>query len=88
METEWVTVDEAAGRLEAEILRGMLESLGLRVRLSQESAAASYGLSLGPMARVEVMVPQEEASAAKAALDDYYSGREIPSDSGGEPTGD
>jgi len=74
MVSEWVQVGETAGRLEAEILRGMLESLGVSVRLSQESAGATYGLSVGPLGAVELWVPAAEAATARAALADYYSG--------------
>ena len=84
----WVVVGEAAGRLEAEILRGMLESLGLQVRLSQESAAAAYGLALGPLGRVELLVPPEEEAAARAALDDYFAGKNAEADPADEPSGD
>lgn len=80
MPDSWVVIGEAAGRLEADILRGMLESLNLHVRLSQESAGSTYGLSVGPLGRVELMVPDDEVPTARAALDDYYSGKQIEGD--------
>ncbi len=80
MSSDWIPVTETAGRLEAEILKGMLESLGLHVRLSQESAASTYGLAVGPLGRVEVMVLKGEESTARAALDDYYSGSRAEDD--------
>ncbi len=80
MMSDWIPVGETAGRLEAEILKGMLESLGLHVRLSQESAGSTYGLSVGPLGRVELMVQQGEETTARAALDDYYAGRQTEGD--------
>ena len=75
MSEEWVTVVTASGRMEAEILRGLLEAAGLQTWLTHESAASAVGLGVGPLARVDVRVPAEEEEAARQALEDYYSGR-------------
>lgn len=80
MSSPWIAVGEAAGRLEAEILRGMLESQGLHVRLSQESAGSTYGIGVGPLGRVELLVPNGEEAAARAALEDYFSGQQADRD--------
>ena len=80
MTSDWIAVAETAGRLEAEILKGMLEFIGLHVRLSQESAGATYGLSVGPLGRVELMVLAGEETTARSALDDYYSGTRAEAD--------
>jgi len=80
MSSPWIAIGEAAGRLEAEILRGMLESLGIQVRLSQESAASTYGIGIGPLGRVELLVPLGEEAAARTALDEYFSGKQADRD--------
>lgn len=67
-------VASVAGRMEAEIIRGMLEARGIEVVLSQESAATAYGISVGALARVDVMVPTDQAKSAESALDEYFSG--------------
>jgi hypothetical protein len=77
MTAAWVVAGEVGGRLEAEILKGMLESLGLHVQLSHESVASVYSLGIGPVGRVELLVPAEEESAARAALDDYFTGKGV-----------
>jgi Putative prokaryotic signal transducing protein len=77
MTAAWVVAGEAGGRLEAEILKGMLESLGLHVQLSHESVASAYSLGVGPVGRVELLVPAEEEPEARAALDDYFSGKGV-----------
>jgi hypothetical protein len=88
METKWVVAGEASGRLEAEILRGMLESLGLHVQLSQESASAVYSVGVGPMGRVELLVPEAEERAATAAIEDYMSGKNAAEEAAEAPPED
>lgn len=74
-EDEWVVVDEVAGSLMGEILRGLLESQGISVFLAQEGAGHSvYGLTVGPLGRVQILVPPEQAPNARQVLDDYYAG--------------
>jgi hypothetical protein len=73
-ENEWVVIEKVAGDLQAEILRGFLESQGIRVLLFQEGAGRALGLSVGPLGEVEILVPEESRSAAEKLLDNYYSG--------------
>jgi hypothetical protein len=80
MQPAWVVAGEASGRLEAEILRAMLESLGLHVQLSQESASSAYSLGVGPLGTVEILVPEEDAPAARAAIEDYFTGKSATED--------
>jgi hypothetical protein len=87
-ESVWVVAGEASGKLEAEILRGMLESLGFHVRLSQESAGAAVGLSVGPLGTVELLVPEDEEPAAKSAIDDYFSGKSMATEDQGSEISD
>lgn len=74
MEEELVSVGTASGALEGEILRGMLLSRGIQVWLSTEAAASIYGLGVGPLAEVHLLVQPEDAQAARDILDEYYSG--------------
>jgi hypothetical protein len=76
MEPEkWVVVGEVAGTIQAEILRGLLEAQGISVRLGQEGAGRAYGLELGPLGTVRILVPAEEQREAEIILDDYTAGR-------------
>ena len=70
----WVCVDTVQGRLEAEIVRGMLEAQEIEVQLSQEAGAAIYGLGVGPMAEVEVLVRETQRSEAESVLEQYHRG--------------
>jgi ABC-type arginine transport system permease subunit len=72
---EWVVVGEVAGSIQAEILRGLLEAQEISVQLGQEGAGRAYGLELGPLGTVRILVPAEEQAAAEAVLDNYQAGR-------------
>lgn len=67
-------VASVAGKMEAEIIRGMLQARGIEVVLSQESAATAYGISVGALARVDIMVPSDQAQSAESVLDEYFAG--------------
>ena len=56
---------------EAELLRGLLESQGIKVMLSKEGAAIAYGLTVGAFAEIEVFVPHSQVAKAKEILEDY-----------------
>ena len=71
----WITVERLPGDLQAEILKGLLEAQGIPVYLAQEGAARAIGLTAGPLAAVEVMVPADRAAEALQILEDYHSGR-------------
>lgn len=65
---EMVIVNDAGGLLQAEITKAFLESNGIPVMLSQESVGATYGLALGPLGNVAIMVPAERKDEALALL--------------------
>lgn len=65
----WETVYVAANRTEAEIVRGRLESEGIPVVLRGEALGNIYGLTAGPLAEVDVMVPTTLAEQAKDLLE-------------------
>jgi hypothetical protein len=73
-EERWEVVAEIAGELQAEILRGMLEAQGIKVWISQEGAGRAYGLGVGRLGKVQILVPAGELEQANALLDAYYSG--------------
>ncbi|MGE5223327.1 MAG: putative signal transducing protein [Omnitrophica WOR_2 bacterium] len=74
-EIQWEVVDEVAGDLQAEILRGLLEAQEIQVWLSQEGAGKAYGVGLGRLGRVQILVPDYSAEAARQLLEEYYSGK-------------
>jgi hypothetical protein len=74
MREELILVERASGQLEAEILRGLLESHGIQVWLSGESAAAAIGLGVGPLAQIDLLVLASQSDEALDILNAYHSG--------------
>jgi hypothetical protein len=79
IEEQWVVVETVAGMLRAEILRGLLEAQGLTVFLSQEGVGHSvYGLTVGRLGAVDVLVPAGQAEQAQAILEQVETGKTEP----------
>lgn len=69
----------ANGMLEAESVKILLESFGIAAYTNQESAGTVYGLTVGPLGEVEVIVPIEKINEAKQVIEDMKSGKlELP----------
>lgn len=73
-ETPWEVVAEVPGSLQAELLRGLLEANDIQVLLLQEGAGRAYGLTVGPLGMVKIMVPAHQAQEASTLLEDYQRG--------------
>jgi hypothetical protein len=54
--------------MEAQIIKGRLESEGIPVLLSYESAGLIYGLTIDGLGEVKIMVPKHLAEEAKEIL--------------------
>ena len=88
MTQSFAVVYTAAGRIEADIVKGMLEAAGIPVELSQESAGTVYGLTVGAMGLVEILVPEQRADEAKALIEAMQRGEleeEFPDPNGQIP---
>jgi len=59
----------ANGKLDAEMVKTFLESSGIPATLDQESIGGSFGLTIGKLGEVEVLVPSENETEAKKLLD-------------------
>lgn len=79
---KWEIVAEIFGEIEAEIIRGLLEAGGIEVFLNQEGAGRAYGINVGSMGKVQVMVRSQQFELARQILDDYRSGKYASTDSG------
>jgi hypothetical protein len=55
--------------MEAQIIKGRLESEGIPVLLSYESAGLVYGIIIDGLGEVKVMVPERLAEEAKGILE-------------------
>lgn len=74
MDQDIVQVGSVSGKIEAEILRGLLEASGISVWLVHEAAATIYGLGVGPLAQVDLMVAAAQADEAIKIIESYRSG--------------
>lgn len=74
MTENWVVVHTAAGVLQAEIIRGLLEAADIPARTRQESAGAIYALTVGPLGEVEVLVAETQYAAALEVMRAYEHG--------------
>jgi hypothetical protein len=74
MNAEFTILESVSGSVQAEIVRSLLESRGISVMLSQESAGAVFGLGVGPTAEVDILVLNSQQEEAKKVLEAYYSG--------------
>ncbi|MCJ7576350.1 MAG: DUF2007 domain-containing protein [Dehalococcoidia bacterium] len=63
-----VTV-RTAKYMEAQIIKGRLESEGIPVLLSYESAGLVYGITIDGLGEVKVMVPRRLAEEAREILE-------------------
>lgn len=63
-----VHIHTAEGSLNADLLRIFLEAHGVQVLVSQESAGAAYGLTIGRLGIARFYVPADQEPAAKALL--------------------
>ncbi|MBN2463606.1 MAG: DUF2007 domain-containing protein [Dehalococcoidia bacterium] len=73
--TELTTVYIASGQIEAEIVKGRLESEGVPAILRYEAAGLIYGLTIDGLGQVEVQVPSSLAQHAREILADVKNER-------------
>ena len=74
-ENRWASLLEVQTRLEGEIIKEALEAQGIPAEIFQEGAMHYvYPMTVGPLAKVEICVPQDYLSQAQAWLKDYESG--------------
>lgn len=67
MPEEWVTV-AVRDWMEAQLIKGLLESSGFPVRLQAEPVGKVYGLTVSPMGMVLIQVPEAVAEQARELL--------------------
>jgi hypothetical protein len=65
----------AEGMLQAESVKILLESFGITVFVNQESAGTTYGLTVGILGEVDVIVPLAQVEEAKKIIADMESGK-------------
>ena len=71
---KWVELTRVQGDLQGELLRGLLEAQEIPVVLSQEGAGRAYGLTVGPLGEVSILVLDTHISQAQMILAQYKAG--------------
>jgi hypothetical protein len=66
--SEHLVTVRTTGYMEAQIIKGRLESEGIPVLLSYESAGIVYGITVDGLGEVKIMVPKHLAEEAKEIL--------------------
>ncbi len=87
-DNEWVLLDRIQGRLQAEILKGLLEAQGITVWLNQQGAASAYAVDVGTLGAVELLVPSNEVAKARLVLESYARGDFENEELSGSPPAD
>lgn len=65
---ELVVVYRAHGELEAQVVKGKLESAGIAAILAYDAAAHIYGLTMDGLGEFRILVAEEDEHAAKQVL--------------------
>ncbi len=68
MKDKRIQVYTVNSRLEAESISLLLQSFGINSYISQESVAASMGLTVGPIARIRILVDRGQGKDAREIL--------------------
>lgn len=68
MKKGWTKLVTLPNMMEAEILRGYLESSSIEVLVKGEAIGRIHGLTAGPLAEVELWVPAEKFKEAEKLL--------------------
>jgi hypothetical protein len=64
---------KANGYMDAELLKGYLNSYGIEVISYGESVGQAYGLTTTPLGQVELFVREDRFVEAQNILNDFYS---------------
>jgi hypothetical protein len=70
--SEQLVTVRTANYLEAQIIKGRLESEGIPVLLSYESAGLVYGITVDGLGQVKIMVPRKLEEEAREILGLVY----------------
>ncbi len=72
MSDEFIVVDTVSGRVLAEMLRSFLQAQGVQCELSQEALGTVYGITVGALGSVDLLVPSRQGKQARELLKDYH----------------
>ncbi len=64
----WEVVHFSSGLLQANIIKGRLETEGIPTRLFYEAAGEIYAITIDGLGEVRILVPQDQAPRAREIL--------------------
>jgi hypothetical protein len=67
-----IEVYKAKGELEAQVIKGMLDSYGIPCILRSNAAGSVHSFVFDGMGEVRIMVPESYAEEAKAVINSEY----------------
>lgn len=73
----WEVVHFSAGLLQANIVKGRLETEGIPTRLSYEAAGEIYAITVDGLGEVRILVPQDQAALARKILAQSFLEEEL-----------
>ncbi len=72
--TQWVVVERVQGEIEEEQLCAFLGANGITAHRRGEALRRTHGLVLDGLGQVEILVPPDQAEAARELLDRVRAG--------------
>lgn len=80
MRDQVVSIYQVNGQFEAEMIKSYLEANGIPCGISQESAGISYGITVGALGKVDILVNEKYQEQALQLIQAYADNREQDSD--------
>jgi hypothetical protein len=68
---KWIELMVAHGQSEAQVIKGLLESSEITVRLTSTITQAAFPFTLNGLAEIKILVPESEQELARSILADY-----------------
>jgi hypothetical protein len=72
-EDDLVVLISVQGEMEAEILRGVLESEGIRALIQPNISQGVYPITVDGLGKIDIYVYSEDLEKARIVLDEYRS---------------
>jgi hypothetical protein len=77
-EARWEVIATASGMMQANIIRGRLESQGIATRLRYEAAGSIYAITIDGLGEVRILVLSAEWERARELLSHSYDDGDLP----------
>lgn len=74
---DFVEIYSAAGTAEADVVKSLLDSRKIPVRVQAESIGRISGLTSGPLSEVRLLVPADRAADARKLIDRRPAGARV-----------